>query len=257
MTNDEIAEGRRLLEGATAAPWYYYPGGGHAYNSIRGHSSPQVGGWLEDKGWISNRSYSDCICQNLGDYGLPAPRANADLICWLRNHAESLLAAAEREAELRGLLKEARDCLGDHEEAAQSDYEHELRDRIDRATGGRVMEARHDRLKRREMRAEILTLRARLDAAEKENREWAQNFDLYDACMARARKMYLKDHPDFPPLTWPDGAVKIAHLFGKYDEARQEVERITKERDYLLHQNERIRALTPPGEEADQRNSRS
>lgn len=64
----------------TPGPWRYEPGGGHAYNRIVGSESVQVGGWPERINGISNASYSDRVCENLGDINLPGPAANAKLI---------------------------------------------------------------------------------------------------------------------------------------------------------------------------------
>ncbi len=64
----------------TPGPWRYEPGGGHAYNSIRGADSVQTGGWPKPINGTSNASYTDRICENLGNCQLPGPSANVRLI---------------------------------------------------------------------------------------------------------------------------------------------------------------------------------
>lgn len=73
----------------TPGPWRYEAGGGHAYNSIRGSDSVQTNGWPEPRGGVRNASYSDLVCENLGDVSLPGPAANARIIA----AAPELLAA--------------------------------------------------------------------------------------------------------------------------------------------------------------------
>ena len=68
------------MSGHTPGPWCYEPGGGHAPNRIVGSESVQVHGWPEPRGGVSNASYSDCVCENLGDTNLPGPAANVRLI---------------------------------------------------------------------------------------------------------------------------------------------------------------------------------
>ena len=69
-----------LVEAATPGPWKFEPGGGHAYNRISGSESVQISGWPTRVNGYSNASYSDRICENLGDIVLPAPKANVELI---------------------------------------------------------------------------------------------------------------------------------------------------------------------------------
>ena len=73
MTIDEAI---RIAERATPGPWKYESGGGHAHNQIVGSESVQINGWPERRNGISNASYSDRICENLGDICLPGPNAN-------------------------------------------------------------------------------------------------------------------------------------------------------------------------------------
>lgn len=75
---------------ATPGPWRYEAGGGHAYNSIRGSDSVQTNGWPERRGGYSNASYSDMVCENLGDASLPGPAANIRLITAAPRLADTL-----------------------------------------------------------------------------------------------------------------------------------------------------------------------
>ncbi len=76
----------------TPGPWRIERGGGHAHNGIYGAESIQTNGWPERRGGISNASYSDRVCENLGDLELPGPAANARLIA----AAPDLLEVATR-----------------------------------------------------------------------------------------------------------------------------------------------------------------
>lgn len=92
ITTKSIDPNVKLETGThTPAPWRYEPGGGHAYNCIRGADSVQTHGWPFRRGGISNASYSDRICENLGDESLPGPAANIRLIV----AAPDLLAALQ------------------------------------------------------------------------------------------------------------------------------------------------------------------
>lgn len=90
VSDDEL---RNLLAEATPGPWHYEPGGGHAYNRVCGSESVQVHGWPERRNGISNASYSNRICENLGDTELDGPAANARLIALTPDMARELLAA--------------------------------------------------------------------------------------------------------------------------------------------------------------------
>lgn len=74
----------------TPGPWRYMPGGGHATNRIVGAGDIQKYGWPEPINGVSNASYSDTVCSDVGDIDLPGPAANAKLIA----AAPELLAAA-------------------------------------------------------------------------------------------------------------------------------------------------------------------
>jgi len=97
---------RRMMntENITPGPWKISLGGGHAHNSILGSDVVQVSGWLEDRivkhggQVISNRSYSEMVCENLGDLNLPGPKANAQLIAI----APLLLRALKEIASFKG-----------------------------------------------------------------------------------------------------------------------------------------------------------
>lgn len=86
----------------TPGPWRIERGGGHAHNGIYGAESIQTNGWPRPHGGISNASYSDRVCENLGDLDLPGPAANARLIASVHD----LLALAMRYAD------ECGDCGG-------------------------------------------------------------------------------------------------------------------------------------------------
>jgi hypothetical protein len=64
----------------TPGPWRYVPGGGHATNRIVGAGDIQKYGWPEPINGVSNASYSDTVCSDVGDIDLPGPAANAKLI---------------------------------------------------------------------------------------------------------------------------------------------------------------------------------
>lgn len=97
------------MSAPTPGPWRYEAGGGHACNSVRGSESVQVHGWPERRNGISNASYSDRICENLGDPDLDGPAANIRLI----TSAPELLDA----------LRKADDLLGRHEGSAKPEFE--------------------------------------------------------------------------------------------------------------------------------------
>lgn len=98
----DIAHIRELLAKATPGPWKYEEGAGHAYNRIVGSDSVQVHGWKERINGIGNASYSDRVCENLGDMQHDGPFANVELIITLRNEIGPLLDRVERlEADAR------------------------------------------------------------------------------------------------------------------------------------------------------------
>mgnify|MGYP001300077865 CR=1 FL=1 len=74
----------RILAQASPGPWRYEAGGGHAYNSLRAADSVQTNGWPERRNGFSNASYSDRLCENLGDVNLPGPAANAAIMAHAR-----------------------------------------------------------------------------------------------------------------------------------------------------------------------------
>lgn len=82
----------------TPGPWRYEPGGGHAYNRIVGSDCVQTNGWPEPINGVSNASYSERVCENLGDIDLPGPAANIKLIC----AAPELLALLQELIDIEG-----------------------------------------------------------------------------------------------------------------------------------------------------------
>ena len=105
LTDNDIAA---MLENITPGPWRYEAGGGHAPNGIRGSESVQTHGWkervrLSDGSSIGNASYTDRICENLGDIQHGGPAYNAALICAAPDMARELLAAREVVRAARGV----------------------------------------------------------------------------------------------------------------------------------------------------------
>lgn len=97
LTDDEI---EAMLANITPGPWKYEPGGGHAANCIRGSESVQVNGCKErvrlpDGSSIGNASYTDRVCENLGDIQHGGPSYNVALICAAPDMARELLARRE------------------------------------------------------------------------------------------------------------------------------------------------------------------
>ena len=90
----------------TPGPWRYETGGGHAYNRIVGSDAVQTNGWPYRINGISNASYSERVCENLGDTDLPGPAANVRLI----TAAPDLLALA-KDVELHAAQRYGLDFL--------------------------------------------------------------------------------------------------------------------------------------------------
>lgn len=84
---------------ATPGPWHYEQGGGHAYNRIMGAESVQTNGWPERINGVGNASYTDRICENLGDTDLPYPAANVAFIAASRTDVPRLVKALRRAVE--------------------------------------------------------------------------------------------------------------------------------------------------------------
>jgi len=80
-----------MSEEFTRGPWQFEAGAGHAPSRSDGSESRQRQGWPVRRNGISNASYSDTVCENLGDHDLPGPRANINLIL----AAPDMLAALE------------------------------------------------------------------------------------------------------------------------------------------------------------------
>lgn len=80
----------------TPGPWKIEKGGGHAYNRIVGSDSIQTNGWAERRNGIGNASYSDMVCENLGNLDLEGPKANAKLIAAAPELLEALKLVYDR-----------------------------------------------------------------------------------------------------------------------------------------------------------------
>jgi hypothetical protein len=111
----------------TPGPWRYEPGGGHASNRIVGSEAIQIHGWPERRNGIGNASYSDRICENLGDVALPGPAANARLIASAPDLYIALKASTH-------LINEAMDLLL-HEGYVGEDMMNRLHDVLSKALG--------------------------------------------------------------------------------------------------------------------------
>jgi hypothetical protein len=112
-----------ILAQASPGPWRYEAGGGHAYNSLRAADSVQTNGWPERRNGFSNASYSDRLCENLGDVNLPGPAANAAIMAHARDMAKTLLAIANdsNESNTADIVLLARACLRRLEERYAKD----------------------------------------------------------------------------------------------------------------------------------------
>lgn len=89
----------------TPAPWRF------EYGEIRGAEAVQVNGWPKPVGLITNASYSDRVCGDLGNPELPGPAANIRLIA----AAPDLLAMLKTLIdEVDGLMSESLGVYGMH-----------------------------------------------------------------------------------------------------------------------------------------------
>ena len=126
-----------ILANITPGPWCYESGGGHAPNCIRGSESVQVHGWKErvqlpGGGSLGNASYTDKVCENLGDIQHGGPAYNVALICAAPDMARELLAwrsLGESPEAVRALLDDARDTLRNGGQSEQ----HGMADRLESA----------------------------------------------------------------------------------------------------------------------------
>lgn len=95
MTDEELAEGRRLLERSQHSRWFAY------FSTDQCKATLQV-----PEGWVFEAS------------GARGTMEEAESLAWLRNNGPTLLAAAERERQLEALLNR---CLPYVEAAALMD----------------------------------------------------------------------------------------------------------------------------------------
>lgn len=98
-TNDVLAKLREIAEckGVTDGPWTFERGGGHSYNRIVGKESVQTNGWEGRVNGVSNASYTDRICENLGDPELPHPSATIAFIARSRTITPAMAKALDEE----------------------------------------------------------------------------------------------------------------------------------------------------------------
>lgn len=78
-----------IAEKRTPGGWHFEPGGGHACNRIVAAESVQTSGWPERINGVSNASYTNRVCENLGDPSLPYPAANIVFIASCAGNAEA------------------------------------------------------------------------------------------------------------------------------------------------------------------------
>ncbi len=90
--------------GATPGPWVFHRGAGHAYNRIEGSDIIHTNGRDYGNG-MGSCSYTERVCENLGDTELPGPQANALLISDAPRLAASVVELREAISELRDLVQ--------------------------------------------------------------------------------------------------------------------------------------------------------
>jgi len=84
LTREELERGKRLLDVATEGPWLRWRAG-EIYNGSAAERVP----------FVTPFSHSVATFDAYSAEGAPnRDRQNADLVCWLRNHADALLICA-------------------------------------------------------------------------------------------------------------------------------------------------------------------
>lgn len=94
--------------------------------------------------------------------------------------------------------------------------------------------------------SELSELRARCGAAERENAEWRQSFDLYNSAVQRGVKLWQERHSEGTPEVWPDGAQMVAWLIEQLTAQAQEMHRHNQQalaEAHRIGQEERDRAV--------------